>query len=84
MKPRLFHQIGAGGEASSQVRKFIVDHELQDQIEFSNVAYEGPQKALVERLGAVEAPVLYVGEETYRGPEAIISWLQANLRRPAE
>jgi hypothetical protein len=84
MKPRLFHQIGLGGEDSSAVRKFLVDNNLQDQIEFSNVTYEGPQKALIERLGAVEAPILFVGEQTLRGKEAIISWLRSNLVRPAE
>ena len=78
-KPRLFHSIGPDGAESSAVRKFIVDHDIQGDIEFSNIAYEGPQQALLERIGKVEAPVLFNGPQTYRGREAIIAWLQTNL-----
>ncbi len=76
MKPRLFHSIGLESEESAAVRKFIVDNQLQEQIEFSNIAYEGPQRALLEKIGVIEAPVLFTGEQVVRGRLAIINWLK--------
>lgn len=74
----LFHRIGAGGEDSAIVRKYVVDHKLGDHIEFLNVAYEGAQKTLRERLGNVEAPVLFAGDQILRGSQQILEFFRAN------
>lgn len=74
----LFHQIGAGGEDSALVRKHIVDFDLKDRIEFLNVAYEGAQAKLREKIGEVEAPVLIVGEKILRGSREILDFLKTN------
>lgn len=78
-KPRLFHSIGLESEESAAVRRFVVENNLQEKIEFSNIAYEGPQEALINRIGTVEAPVLFNGEQTVRGRLAIIEWLREHL-----
>lgn len=79
-RPRLFHSIGPSSQDSALVRKFIVDHNLQEHIEFSNTLYEGPQKALLDKIGVVEAPTMFVDDQVIRGKDAIIEWLSLNLR----
>jgi len=75
----LFHSIGAGGEDSAIVRKYIVDHNLKDKIEFHNTMYEGSQKLIREMSGQTQAPCLVAGEEVLVGKDKIIPWLRANL-----
>jgi hypothetical protein len=78
-KPILFHSIGLDSHDSAAVRKFIVDHQLMEKIEFLNINYEGPQERLRARIGVVEAPVLFIGEQVFRGRSQILDWLNANL-----
>lgn len=86
MKLRLFHKIGEGGEDSAAVRQFVVENQLQDLIEFSNVKYEDEAQALFELAGpSAVAPVLVVDHSKRGGPVAIagksfiIDWLRTNI-----
>lgn len=75
----LFHSIGIGGEDSAAVRKYIVDHNLKDKIEFHNLMYEGSQKLVKEMSGQDKAPCLVVGKDIYLGKDDILNWLKKNL-----
>ncbi len=74
----LFHAIGSeGGPESSLVRKYLVDHNLSDRIEFHNVAYEGSQKKLREmtKQHAVPCLVEVAGHRVFVGVAAILDRL---------
>ncbi len=72
----LFHQIGSGGEDSARVRKYLVEHQLTEHIQFLNIAYEGAQGKLRALIGAVETPVLIVGQQILRGSVPILQFLE--------
>ena len=76
----LFHAIGAapGAPESSVVRKFLVDKNLSEQIEFHNVAYEGSQKMIREMTKQHVVPCLVEveGHRVFVGVAAILARLE--------
>ena len=77
MKPyELFHEIA--DPSSARVRRYVLDHGLQDQVRFRNVFYPEVVKAL-EARGGGGAPALWDGETLVFGAEAIISRLSRHL-----
>jgi hypothetical protein len=77
MKPLLFHKIGAGGEDSAAIRRFIVERELDQEIEFFNVTYPSAAGQLRELTGTIEVPCLVADKKIIRGKEEILTWLEA-------
>ena len=71
----LFHQIA--DEGSARVRRFIVEHDLVEAVQFRNVAYDEPQKRLAELGG--HPPALWDGEKLFVGADAVIARLKAHL-----
>ncbi len=69
-----FHRIADAG--SARVRRFVVDHALEDRVRFRNVAYPEAESALQGHGGAA-VPALWDGERLLQGAEAIVARLQA-------
>jgi hypothetical protein len=70
----LFHAIADA--PSAQVRRAVVEFDLNDQIRFRNVAYPEVQADLTSR-GANQVPALWDGTHWVLGADAIISRLKA-------
>ena len=70
----LFHQIVDEGRA--RVRRFVVEHELTEDVTFRNITYEAPAKRLAELGG--HAPALWDGEKLFVGADAVIARLRAH------
>lgn len=71
----LFHSIGENGAESAAVRKFIVDHNLKDKIEFHNVAYEESQAMLKAYSHQTKTPCLVADKKVLVGAKAITEFL---------
>ena len=71
----LFHAIADPG--SARVRKYVVDHELTEDVRFRNVTYEEVQRDLTAH-GGTNAPALWDGEKLFTGADAIIARLVAH------
>ncbi len=71
----LFHAIADPG--SARVRKYVVDHELTEDVRFRNVTYEEVQRGLTAH-GGTTAPALWDGEKLFTGADAIIARLVAH------
>lgn len=72
---QLFHQIA--DEGSARVRRFVVEHDLLEAVQFRNVFYDEPAKRLAELGG--RAPALWDGERLFVGADAAIARLRAHL-----
>lgn len=70
----LFHAVG--DDSSAKVRRFVVDHELLDEVRFRNVTYDEVKADLVAR-GGTTAPALWDGKVLVTGADAIIARLLA-------
>lgn len=76
----LFHRIA--DKPSAVARRYVVDHALEDRVEFRNLAYE--QAELDWTLhGGHSVPALWDGTHLHQGAEAVVARLQAvvNLGR---
>lgn len=74
MKMELFHQIGPGGDDSATVRRFVVEHGLSEQIEFSNVGYEETSKRWSKVSQVV--PCLVTTDAVIEGKVNILAYLK--------
>jgi hypothetical protein len=74
----LFHVIVHPG--CSRVRTFVVEHELTEAVRFRNLFY-GEHLEALQSHGASEAdlPCLWDGERLFKGADACIARLQAQL-----
>jgi hypothetical protein len=72
----LFHRIA--DEGSARVRRYVVDRELESQVDFRNLTYPEAEADFVARGGTV-APAVWDGERLYQGAEAAIARLAREL-----
>lgn len=70
----LFHLIAEA--PSARVRRYVVDHYLEDRVRFRNVAFEDAQRALKDHGGTGRVPALWDGQALHTGAEACIARLQ--------
>jgi hypothetical protein len=69
----LFHEIGH--PPSARARTYVVDHFLQECVEFRNTHFESHRSAWLERGGAA-LPALWDGDQLHQGAEAVLARLQ--------
>lgn len=69
----LFHEIAH--PPSAKVRRYIVDHYLEDAVRLRNVAFDEAREALRSH-GGQSVPALWDGERLHVGAEACVSRLQ--------
>ena len=60
------------------MRRFVVEHTLEDRVRFRNVAFPEAESALREH-GGQDTPALWDGKRLAQGAEAAIARLQAVL-----
>lgn len=70
----LFHLIA--DDASAQVRRYVVDHELESGLRFRNLAFDEAMEDFHAR-GGQTPPALWDGTRLYAGAQACISRLSA-------
>lgn len=58
------------------MRRYVVDHYLEDQVRFRNVAFEDAYQALLAYGGTGRVPALWDGSELHTGAEAVLARLQ--------
>ena len=71
----LFHEIA--DEGSARARRFVVEHDLVETVQFRNVTYDAPAKRLAQLGG--HAPALWDGAKLFVGADAVIARLRAHL-----
>ncbi|WP_342376967.1 hypothetical protein NVS55_37000 [Myxococcus stipitatus] len=76
----LFHRIA--DKPSAVARRYVVDHALEDRVEFRNLAYEEAERDWTLH-GGHSLPALWDGTHLHQGAEAVVARLQAvvNLGR---
>jgi hypothetical protein len=70
----LFHSIA--DDSSARVRRFVVDHQLEEFVRFRNVTYPEVVVDLTTH-GGTSAPALWDGQRLFVGADAIIARLDA-------
>jgi hypothetical protein len=75
-RPELFHRLGE--ESSARVRRWVVDHEMEERVRFRNVVYPEPEADLAGH-GGEATPALWDGSHLFTGAEAVIARLEALL-----
>lgn len=71
----LFHAVADA--ASARVRRYVVEHELEQAVRFRNVTYPEVQADLSAR-GGQGTPALWDGQRLVLGADAIIARLEAH------
>ena len=71
----LFHQIAHSG--SAQVRRYVVEHQLEPRLRFRNLAYDEVAAALKAYGGGGELPALWDGVRLFEGTEAVLERLKS-------
>lgn len=70
----LFHEIAH--PPSARVRAYVVDHFLEECVDFRNVHFDEHRDAWLQR-GGITLPALWDGERLHQGAEAALSRLQS-------
>lgn len=72
----LFHQLEE--PRSARVRRWVMDHDLLEQVRFRNVLYPEAAADFAARGGS-DTPALWDGQRLFSGAELVIARLQAVL-----
>jgi hypothetical protein len=77
MPLELFHLIVDPG--SARVRKFVTERELEADVSFRNIAFDGPLAKLKSVGGDGTVPALWDGTQLFVGADAVMARLLAHL-----